>query len=258
MTAESAERPSSRTVLLTVAYDGTEFAGWQVQPAERTVQGALEAALSEMEHRHVKVWGAGRTDAGVHARGQAAHFHTRASIPLRGYVRGLNTLLAGDVAVLDARDVPDGFHARFSALGKHYRYTILNAPVRHPLATRYAWHREKLLDHDAMNAGAAHLLGTRDFNAFRAASCERESAVREMRRLEVTRQGDYLHLDVEATAFLKHMVRVIVGTLVEVGRGKRPAAWVAEVLASRDRTRAGPTAPARGLCLERVFYPDPA
>jgi tRNA pseudouridine38-40 synthase len=248
---------ADRIIRLDVAYDGTDFSGWQLQPAVRTVQGVLEEALAVMEGGPVRIHGSGRTDAGVHARGQVCHLVTAGRIPVEGYRKGLNARLPADVAILEAREEPPGFHARFSARGKHYQYTVWNAPERHPLLARYAWHRKLPLDVAAMQAGAAHLLGVHDFDAFRAVSCEREHAVRHLWRLDVGRDGDLVRLDVEASGFLKHMVRVLAGSLVEVGRGKAPPAWIAEVLASRDRRRAGPTAPACGLCLETVYYEPP-
>lgn len=245
-----------RVIYLRVAYDGTRYAGWQIQPDEPTVQATLMAAVAAMEGAPVKVFGAGRTDAGVHARGQGASFTTASSIPPLGWLRGLNATLPDDVAVTDVREMPPGFHARFSARGKHYRYRIWNAPARDPLECRTAWHRHGLLDVEAMAAGAAHLVGHHDFESFRAASCDREHAVRDLTRLDVRRDGPLVTVDVEGTAFLKHMVRILVGSLVEVGRSKHPPEWIAEARDARDRRAAGPTAPSAGLCLERVFYDE--
>jgi tRNA pseudouridine38-40 synthase len=245
-----------RSVHLKVAYDGTAYSGWQIQPRDPTVQGRLMEAVAEMEGQPTKVYGAGRTDAGVHARGQGASFTTGSTIPTKGYLLGLNALLPDDIAVLEVTDLEVDFHARFSARGKHYRYSIWNAPTRQPLATRFAWHRWKPLDHEAMARAGRYLVGEHDFNAFRAADCERENAVRTLWRVEVTPQPNLLCIDVEGTAFLKYMVRTIVGTLVEVGLSKHPPDWIAEVLASGDRRQAGPTAPPQGLCLEHVYYPE--
>jgi len=248
---------SDRIIRLDVAYDGTDFSGWQVQPWDRTVQGEIATALAEMEGHPVTLYGAGRTDAGVHARGQVAHLVTSGRIPVSGYQNGLNAILPADVAIQAVTEAPPGFHARFSARGKHYRYTILNGPARHPLLARFVWHRLPPLDVAAMHAGGAYLLGVQDYESFRSASCEREHAVRQIFRLDVNRSDELVTVDVEATAFLKQMVRVIVGSLVEVGRGRRPPGWIGEVLAARDRKRAGPTAPPQGLCLEKVYYPSP-
>jgi len=248
--------PAERSIHLRVAYDGTAYSGWQIQPRDPTVQGRLMEAVAEMEGQPTKVFGAGRTDAGVHARGQGASFCTDSSIPTRGYVMGINAKLPEDIAVLEATALDVDFHARFSARGKHYRYSIWNAPTRHPLMTRFACHRWKPLDDAAMDQAARYLEGKHDFEAFRAADCERDHAVRRLWRVRVTRQPNLIHIDVEGTAFLKHMVRTIAGSLLEVGLGKHPPAWIAEVLASKDRRQAGPTAPPQGLCLERVYYPE--
>jgi tRNA pseudouridine38-40 synthase len=247
---------AQRSVYLKVAYDGTAYAGWQIQARDPTIQGRLMEAVAEMEGQPTKVYGAGRTDAGVHARGQGASFLTHSTIPTRGYLLGLNALLPDDIAVLEVAELGADFHARFSAQGKHYRYSIWNAPTRQPLITRFAWHRFKPLDDEAMARAGRHLEGEHDFDAFRAADCERENAVRRLWRVEVTRHANLVWIDVEGTAFLKQMVRNIAGSLVEVGLGKKPPDWIAEVLASGDRRRAGPTAPPQGLCLERVYYPE--
>ncbi|MFH2006514.1 MAG: tRNA pseudouridine(38-40) synthase TruA [bacterium] len=247
---------AERTILLRVAYDGTRYSGWQIQPRDPTIQGSLQAAVSCLHGAPTKVFGASRTDAGVHARGQVASFRASSTIPLDGYLKGLNTLLPEDIAVVETREMGAAFHARHSARGKHYRYQIWNAPARQPQVTRYAWHRMQHLDEVAMAEAAALLVGRHDFGAFRAADCDREHAERTLWRAEVTRHPNLIWIDVEGTAFLKHMVRTLVGTLVEVGRGKRPTSWMAEVLASRDRRRAGLTAPPQGLCLERVYYPE--
>jgi len=245
-----------RVIYLRVAYDGTAYSGWQIQPEEPTLQRTLMQAVAAMEGAPVKVFGAGRTDAGVHARGQAASFTTTSTIPERGYLLGLNAALPDDIAVQDVRVMPAGFHARFSAKGKHYRYALWNAPTRHPLECRTAWHRYHDLDLEAMNAGAQHLVGHHDFESFRSASCDREHARRTLHRVEVSREGRRVHIDVEGTGFLKHMVRIISGNLVEVGLGKHPPDWIAEVLEARDRKAGGQTAPAHGLTLLRVFYDE--
>ncbi len=253
-----------RAIHLKVAYDGTDYSGWQVQSVAPTVQGRLMKAVSEMEGRPMKVYGAGRTDAGVHARGQGASFTTATTIPARGFMLGLNSILPSDIAVVEANELPAGFQARFAARGKHYRYSLWNSPTKQPLITRFAWHRWKPLDVEAMDRGARHLEGKHDFDAFRAAECGRDNAVRRLWRVAVSRSPDYdedrgtglVWIDVEGTAFLWHMVRIIAGTLVEVGRGKWPPGWVAEVLQSRDRRKGGPTAPPHGLCLEHVYYPE--
>jgi tRNA pseudouridine38-40 synthase len=242
---------------LTLEYDGTEFAGWQRQaPPARTVQQVVEEAIARMTGVLPTLRGAGRTDAGVHARAQVANFHTTSGIPVDGFRRGLNATLPRDVAVVALAEADAGFDARRSARGKHYRYRIWNRESRSPLHERMSWHIHRRLDDGAMRRAAPALLGEHDFSAFRAADCDRRNPVRALRRLEVGRDpdGDLVTIDAEATAFLKHMVRVIAGTLVEVGLGVRDPGEMATVLAGRDRTRAGRTAPAHGLVLCEVYY----
>jgi tRNA pseudouridine38-40 synthase len=209
-----------RNLRLLIEYDGTDFHGWQSQPGLRTVQGCLEEAVRAMTGETVSVRGAGRTDAGVHADGQVATFTLEARIPETGLLRGLNSHLPPDIALLDVREEPADFDARFSARGKVYRYRIWNHLVRSPLHARSAWHIRSVLDMAAMQAAASALCGEHDFRAFRASDCERRTTVRVVRRLDVDRQGAQLAIEVEATAFLKNMVRILVGTLVDLGRGQ--------------------------------------
>ena len=242
-------------VTLVLEYDGTRYVGWQVQPNGPSVQAQVERALATLHHAPRRVTAAGRTDAGVHARGQVVSFAEPEPLPLRAYVQGMNALLPPDVAVRSARLEPDGFDARRSARGKRYRYVIENGPTRAPLSRLHAWQNFHPLDVEAMRAAAAHLVGRHDFASFQASDCASRHAVREVRRLELLGEpGGRIELVVEATAFVKHMVRNIVGTLVEVGEGKRSPASMADLLDARDRTRAGPTAPPQGLYLEEVFY----
>lgn len=241
-------------VKLTLEYDGTRYVGWQVQPNGPSIQAEVERALATLRGAPLRVVAAGRTDAGVHARGQVASFPEPRPLPLPAYVKGMNALLPADVAVRAARLEPDGFDARRSARGKRYRYRIVNGPTRAPLSRLHAWQVFRPLDAAAMRAAAAPLLGRHDFAAFQAADCEAAHAVREVRRVEVLGDGDELAVVIEATAFVKHMVRNIVGTLVEVGLGKRAPASLPSLIEGRDRTKAGRTAPPQGLCLEEVFY----
>jgi tRNA pseudouridine38-40 synthase len=243
-----------RRIRLTLEYDGTDFVGWQRQPNGPTVQAALEDALAQMTGAPVVVRGAGRTDAGVHALGQVAHFDTATTIPLVGFRRGLNQLLPRSIAVVAAADAPPDFDARRSARGKLYRYSIWNADSRSARLARFSWHVPRLLDVAAMRAAAWPLLGRHDFAAFRAADCERPTTTRTLRRLDVTRSGHLVEIDVEADAFLKNMVRILTGTLAEAGLAKLSADDVAGTLASRDRQLSGPTAPPWGLTLVRVHY----
>src|SRR5690349_18264389 len=240
-------------VKLVLEYDGTEFVGWQVQLGGRSVQGVVEGALAELLGEPVRVAAAGRTDSGVHALGQVVAFTAPRALPMKAYALGLNGHLPPDVAVVSAEEVPEGFDPRRWSLGKRYRYLISNRRGRSPMLRRTHWEVFAALDVEAMREGARALVGRHDFSAFRAADCEAPHAVREVRAVEISGEaGGVLQVEVEGTAFLKHMVRNIAGTLVEVAKGKQPAEWVAEVLASRDRTRAGPTAPAHGLCLVEV------
>jgi tRNA pseudouridine38-40 synthase len=248
------ERPGARNLRLLVEYDGTDFAGWQRQDGQRTVQGCLEEAVQVMTGVATFVRGAGRTDAGVHALGQVANFRTDARIPAPGFLRGLNSQLPPDVAVLELAEAPDAFDARWAARGKLYRYQIWNHPVRSPSRARTSWHFRAPLDLHAMRTAAARLQGEHDFAAFRASDCERRTTVRLLRRLDLDRRGALITVEVDGTAFLKHMVRILVGTLVAVGRGQLTADDVDRILAARDRTRAGVTAPSRGLTLVRVDY----
>ncbi|MBL8625298.1 MAG: tRNA pseudouridine(38-40) synthase TruA [Myxococcales bacterium] len=244
-----------RQVRLTVEYDGTGLGGWQRQLNAPTVQGHLEAALSQLLATPTTVAGASRTDAGVHALGQVASFRTDRTTPLQGIRRGLNTLLPPQIAITEALDVDDRFHPRFSATGKHYRYLILCRPDRSPRWARWAWHRRGPLDRDAMAAAAAALVGEHDYAAFRAAGCTARTTRRRIDAIELSSpEPGLLAVDVQGNAFLRNMVRIIAGTLVDVGEGRLAATQVAEIIESLDRNRAGQTAPAQGLTLVAVRY----
>ena len=240
---------------LLVEYDGTDFEGWQLQPGARTVQGAIEEAFARVAGRRVVVYGAGRTDAGVHAAGQVAN--ARAETRLEPVVlrRALNASLPRDVAVRALSAARDAFDARRDARSKLYVYRIWNAETRSPLRERWSHALPAPLDLGAMRGAAAALLGTHDFASFRAAGGAGRTSVRTLTRLDLAGEaGGELRFEVEGDAFLRHMVRNLVGTLLEVGRGRRAVGWPAEVLAARDRRQGGPTAPARGLTLIRVDY----
>jgi tRNA pseudouridine38-40 synthase len=239
---------------MTVEYDGTDFSGWQRQENGPSVQAAIEDALSDMVGVPTTIRGAGRTDAGVHALGQVAHFDANARIPTHGYQRGLNAVLPRSIAILSVAEAAPDFDARFSARGKLYRYAIWNTPTRSPLRDRYVWHLRRPLDVARMNEAAQTLVGRHDFAAFRAADCERRTTERTLTRLAVTRADDLVTIEVEADAFLKNMVRIIVGTLAEVGFAKRPVSDMQRLLDGRDRRQSGITAPAQGLTLVRVDY----
>ena len=242
-------------VKLVLEYEGTRYVGWQVQPNGRSIQAEVEQALGTLHKAPRRVTAAGRTDAGVHALGQVCTFAEEAPLPLPAYVQGLNALLPEDIGVRAASFEPDGFDARRSASGKRYRYRIENGPHRAPLSRLVAWQFWRPLDARAMREAAALLLGRHDFACFQASDCGCEHAVRDVRRCDVVGEGGgRIDLVVEASAFVKHMIRNITGTLVEVGQGKRTPRSVAELIFTRDRTLAGPTAPPQGLCLEEVFY----
>jgi tRNA pseudouridine38-40 synthase len=248
---------------LGLEYDGSAFSGWQrldrpdapVQRAEATLQSALEAALSSVAGQRVDTVCAGRTDAGVHAACQVVHFDSDAAREPRGWILGTTSRLPPEISVLWCQPVAADFHARFSARGRRYRYRILNRPVRPALERCYlAWERRPL-DADAMHRAAQALLGEHDFSAFRTVHCQAPHARRDMQRIAVRRDGDIVEIEVQANAFLHHMVRNIVGSLLPVGRGEAAEAWIAELLAGRDRTAAGPTAPSAGLAFTGPLYP---
>ena len=244
---------------LTLEYDGAPFVGWQVQPNGPSVQGVLQEAIEKLCGSPVRVTGAGRTDAGVHARGQVASLEAPRHLPLSAWAAGLNAHLPLEIACVRAEEAPPGFDARRWARGKRYVYEILRSPVRSPLLRGRVWEIRRPLDTEVMRAAARALLGRHDFSAFRAADCPARTTVREVRRLDIEMErvgpeAERIRLTIEATAFLKHMVRNIAGTLVEIGHGKRDPGSIDELLAARDRTRAGQTAPSHGLCLDEVFY----
>lgn len=242
-------------VKLVLEYDGARYVGWQVQPNGPSIQAEVERALEVLHKAPRKVTAAGRTDAGVHARGQVCSFFEAEPLPLKAYVQGMNAVLPEDVAVRAASLEPQGFDARRSASGKRYRYVVENGPTRAPLGRLQAWQVFRPLDVAAMRAAAARLLGRHDFACFQASDCACAHAVRELRRCDVTGEaGGRIELVLEATAFVKHMVRNVAGTLVEVGLGRRAPASMDALLFARDRRLAGPTAPPQGLCLEEVFY----
>ena len=241
-------------IALGIEYDGSRFLGWQTQPGGGTAQDALEAALSGIAAQAVTVTCAGRTDRGVHALGQVVHFDTGADRPASAWVRGVNALLPESMAVLWARPVPEDFHARYSARARAYRYVLLNRAVRPALAARHAGWFHAPLDVEAMRAAAAALCGEHDFSAFRSAECQAKSPVRTLHSLSIERNGERIDFMFTANAFLHHMVRNLVGTLVYVGKGKHPPRWAREVLESRDRSLAAPTFAPEGLYLESVEY----
>jgi tRNA pseudouridine38-40 synthase len=261
-----------RTLKLTLAYDGTDFAGWQVQPGRRTVQQTLEAVLTKIAGHAVKVVASGRTDAGVHALAQVASFQTSSELPADIWLRAINAELHRDLAALAVEEAPPGFNARRDAKRKQYRYVLHDGRIRDAFSRNYAWHCFRRLDAAAMHRAAQPLVGKHDFRSFQTAGADRVRTVRTVFELTVERlagQGvgrsaapshsqlplpGVIHIEITADGFLYNMVRNIVGTLVEVGRGKRPESWPTEVLAASDRRAAAPTAPPQGLFLVRVEY----
>ncbi|MGH8129559.1 MAG: tRNA pseudouridine(38-40) synthase TruA [Steroidobacteraceae bacterium] len=245
----------TRRLAVGIEYDGTHYAGWQQQPGLPTIQDCIQKALSAVADHPVVAVAAGRTDAGVHACAQVAHFETRAERPVRGWVLGANSHLPPDIALNWAMEVEPSFHARHTAQGRSYRYCMLRRATRPALLRdRVCWTRATLHS-EAMHEGAQALLGEHDFSSFRSVECQSTTAMRHVDAISVRGEGPLVVMDISANSYLHHMVRNIVGTLMQVGAGDRPPAWVAETLDARDRSRAGITAPACGLYLWRVRYP---
>ncbi len=242
------------TYKLTIEYDGTAYAGWQRQAKDLTVQGVIEAACKRIAQTRITVIGAGRTDSGVHALGQVAHFQSDKPLTPDEWRQSLNGVLPEDIAVRSVEVVPEDFHARYGATGKLYEYRILNRLVRAPLDRNRVWHLKAPLNLVAMRDAAGLLRGRHDFASFQGHPTDTTHTTCELRRLEIIQEGDLLRIEAEADRFLKQMVRAIVGTLVEVGKGKRAPESLNDILAAKDRRAAGMTAPAHGLYLMRVDY----
>jgi len=241
-------------IALGVEYDGSSYFGWQSQAVGRTVQDTLQAAISQIAAAPVSVVAAGRTDTGVHALEQVVHFDTKASRPLTAWVRGVNALLPASIVIIWAHPVPDEFHARFSAIGRSYRYCLLNRSIRSAVkAGKVGWFHLPL-DIDSMREAAGFLLGEHDFSAFRAAECQAKSPVKRLHNLTITQDGEMLVFDLDANAFLHHMVRNLVGSLIYVGKGKYPPGWLRDVLDRRERRLAAPTFSPAGLYLRHIQY----
>ena len=241
---------------LIVAYDGTEFSGWQRQQSQRTVQGAVEQAWREITGEEISVTASGRTDAGVHGTGQVVHFDTDAVRPDKGWTMGVNANLPDAIAVTWVKHVPDDFHARFSATARRYRYVIYNERLRPGILNHGLSHYHSPLDADKMHQAAQSLLGENDFSSFRAAQCQSNSPNRFVHHVNVTRTGSFVVIDIKANAFVHHMVRNIAGSLIAIGKGEQPVEWMAELLALKDRTQAAETAKPHGLYLIDVDYPE--
>ncbi len=246
----------SRRVRLIVEYDGTGLSGWQRQDNAPSVQGHLEKELTRLLGSPTSILGASRTDAGVHAMAQVAAFDTdHPNFPDRGIRMALNSALPPSIGIRVAETVDPDFHPRFQSSGKHYQYRVLARRNRSPLRRNRVWHIDYELDVERMAQAGTHLVGEHDFTSFRAAGCGAKTATRRITSIEVRRDSDEVIIDVRGNAFLRNMVRIVAGTLVEVGGGRRSADSVAELLANRDRNAAGITAPAQGLTLMRVFFP---
>jgi tRNA pseudouridine38-40 synthase len=244
------------TIKMTLAYVGTRYAGWQIQPAQPTIQGILEDRLARLLQEKITLFGAGRTDSGVHALGRVASFTTLRSVPLDGLRRGLNARLPEDIRILETEPVADSFHARSDAKGKEYAYRYSRGEVTSPFRAPFVCPVRGRLDLEAMRRGAAAFEGRHDFTSLAPSSLELEDRVRTIRSLRIEEEGDEVVLKVQGDGFLRHMVRTIAGTLLDIARGVREAGEVPRILAARDRRAAGPCAPARGLTLVQVFYAE--
>ncbi len=240
---------------LGIEYDGTDFPGWQRLAHATAIQSVVEAALGFVADHRVEVICAGRTDSGVHARCQVVHFDTQAQRSERGWVLGVNSRLPPSVALRWARQVAEDFHARYSARARRYRYTIVNRSMRPALDARYVTWERAPLDENAMRRAAQALIGEHDFSAFRTVACQSRTPMRNVHEITIARDGDRVVIDIQANAFLHHMVRNIVGSLLPVGRGEQAESGFAQLLAGRDRAPAGPTAPPQGLTFLCPLYP---
>lgn len=242
-----------RNLKLTIQYDGTKYCGWQKQPNSSGIQGTIEYAIYEITKEKVNIIGSGRTDAGVHALGQVANFKTNSNIPAARIPDALNAKLPKDISIIDCQEVSDDFHSRYSATGKIYRYLIYNKPYRSPLYKGISYHVRYDLDIEKMRVEAQSLLGTHEFKGFMSSGSSVKDTVRTIHNISIEESGDLIVLEVEGNGFLYNMVRIIVGTLVDIGRGRidKP---LEEIIASQDRGEAGHTAPAHGLFLKKVHY----
>ena len=250
-------------IALGVEYLGGAYCGYQRQKHCPSVQENLEQALSSIANEAVELFCAGRTDTGVHAVGQVVHFDTSVQRPPKAWIQGANTHLPADIRISWMQQMADGnfqldqgFHARFSAVARQYRYVIYNRPVHSAVLAGRVTHQAYPLDADKMHQAAQSLIGEQDFSSFRAAACQANHARRNVQKVSVSRSGDFVFIDIQANAFLHHMVRNIAGSLMEVGKGKRSTVWIAELLALKDRTQAAPTAPAAGLYFVNAIYPE--
>ncbi|GAA0858398.1 tRNA pseudouridine(38-40) synthase TruA [Aliiglaciecola litoralis] len=250
------EQQQTNRIALGIEYDGAQYSGWQRQSTAPSVQMHLERALSIVANQPILVKCAGRTDAGVHATGQVVHFDSPVFRPDRGWTMGVNANMPADIAVRWVKSVPEDFHARFSAQARRYRYIIFNHPFRPAIMSQGVTHVYTALDHEKMHEAAQCLVGEHDFSAFRASLCQSKSPIRRLEHIEVTRKGQYIMIDVQANAFVHHMVRNIAGSLIVIGSGEQPVDWMNKLLQDKDRTQAAATAKPNGLYLVKVVYPE--
>lgn len=243
-------------IALGIEYDGSQYHGWQAQTGLHTVQQAVERALGKVADCDIAVVCAGRTDTGVHATSQIIHFDTDKERTIRSWIHGANSFLPKDICVKWGREMPDEFHARYSAMSRRYRYFIYNSPIRPGLFRSKVTWQYRQLDHRDMHEAAQFLIGEHDFTSFRSIECQSNTPMRNVTKIQVSRNNDLVMIDVTANAFLHHMVRNIAGVLIAVGSGKKPVAWVDEVLLARDRRLGAETAPPYGLYLVEVGYPE--
>lgn len=243
-----------KNIKLTIEYDGSSFAGWQRQQNALSVQEALEEAISSITRESITLTGSSRTDAGVHARGQVANFYSSTNIPVEKLPSAINSKLRRDAAVLLAEEVPEEFHARYCSKGKRYSYTILNRKIPPAMMRNYVSHCPYELDFDLMKGSARAIIGKHDFSAFRSTGSSVKTSVRTVKLLELYKEGDIITMYIEADGFLYNMVRIIAGTLIDIGRGRIAGDNLGEIIIGKDRNKAGHTAPASGLCLEKVYY----
>jgi tRNA pseudouridine38-40 synthase len=243
-----------RTIRFTIGYDGTVYAGWQVQPGKRTIQGEIEKALTLILNEPCHLIGAGRTDAGVHALGQVAHIRVNARIPSESLKKGLNSILPKDISIIEAGDTAPDFHARRHAIAKRYEYKIYRGATRDPFLWPYTWYLPESLDIDKIRACLPLLQGKHDFSSFSVMDRDNKDAVREIKGLELVEEGDHLRFEFMGNGFLRKQIRRMVGTLIDTGRGRFTPEQVSEMLISMDPAKAGPTAPPQGLFLVKVYY----
>lgn len=243
-----------RNIKLTIEYDGSNYSGWQRQKNGISIEETLEEAIKKITNEDIKIVGSSRTDAGVHAKGQVANFTTCSKIPVERFPAAINSKLPPDIAVVNAEEVPLDFHSRYSSKGKMYSYTILNRKTPPALMRNYVTHCAYDLDFEKMKKAAVFFIGTHDFSAFKSTGSSVKTSIRTVNLLELLKDGEIIKMYIEANGFLYNMVRIIAGTLIDVGRGKIPYESIPEIIRSKDRTKSGQTAPASGLCLEKVYY----